>query len=241
MIMKQLVSLLIAVFILSQPVAGQDKGYNVTRILFNGLVLDASNFSPVSNTQITINRTFSSVSGNDGTFAFYVNRNDTVRFKSLGYKEVLLFISDTLTGREFNAGIYMNSDTMSIGEVIIVPRFSNLKSQIMNAGSNTPETFDNARYNVALSGYQGRNSQNKLGDPADNYAYLIQKQKVDAFERGGIPSDKILGLNPLLIIPAAYMFIKGLPAKPDPLKPQLTEHEITEIQKKYLESARRVK
>ena len=188
--------------------------------------MDATTLSPIANSQIMINRVFSSVSGNDGTFAFYVNRNDTVVFKSLGYKSTILYVSDTLTGREFIAGIYMNSDTLSIGEVVIIPRFTNLKSEILNARSKTPATLDNARYNVAISAYQGRNSQNKLGDPAYNYALLSQKQKINAFEKGGIPSDQILGINPLLLIPAAYLLLHGLPEKPAPLNSQLTDQEV---------------
>ena len=95
-------------------------------------------------------------------FAFYVNRNDTVVFKSLGYKESVLYISDTLEGTEFIAGIYMNSDTFSIGEVIIIPGYKNLKSEIMNSKSKIPANMDNARYNVAISAYQGKNSQSKI-------------------------------------------------------------------------------
>ncbi len=111
----------------------------------------------------------------------------------------------------------------------------------MNARSKTPTTFDNARYNVAVSAYQGRNSQSKLGDPATNYTHLSQKQKVDAYERGGIPSDKMVGLSPLLLIPAAYLLIHGLPEKPAPLKPQLSDQEVDQIQKKYLETMKQRK
>jgi hypothetical protein len=237
--MKRIFLMILSVFMILHSGFSQEKVNIDVRILFHGLVMDVSDLSPISNSQIFINRAFSSVSENDGTFAFYVNRNDTVVFKSLGYKSTILFVSDTLTGREFIAGIYMNSDTLSIGDVVIVPRLINLKSEILNARSKTPSTFDNARYNVAVSAYQGRNSQSKLGDPATNYAHLSQKQKVDAYERGGIPSDKMVGLSPLLLIPAAYLLIHGLPEKPAPLKPQLSEQEVNQIQKKYLETLKR--
>jgi hypothetical protein len=181
--MKRIFFVILSICIVIQSGLSQEKENAGIRILFYGLVMDASTLSPLANSQIIINRAFSSVSGNDGTFAFYVNRNDTVVFKSLGYKSTILYVSDTLTGREFNAGIYMNSDTLSIGEVVIVPRLTNLKSEILNARSKTPATMENARYNVAVSAYQGRNSQNRLGDPATNYELLRQKQKVDAYER----------------------------------------------------------
>ncbi|MCX6255973.1 MAG: hypothetical protein NTV31_16085 [Bacteroidia bacterium] len=239
--MKRILLFIFSFFIIIHSGFGQGKGNSAIRILFHGLVMDASSLSPIANSQIIINRTFSSVSGEDGTFAFYVNRNDTVVFKSLGYKSTILYVSDTLTGREFIAGIYMNSDTLSIGEVVIVPRFTNLKSEILNARSKTPPTMENARYNVAVSAYQGRISQNKLGDPITNYELIRQKQKVDAYERGGIPSDKMVGISPLLLIPAAYLLIHGLPEKPAPLKPQLTNQEVDQIQKKYLETLKQRK
>jgi hypothetical protein len=209
------------------------------RILFKGIVLDASTLLPISDSQILINKVFSSISGRDGTFAFYVNRADTVIFRRLGYKATMMFVSDTLKGREFNAGIYMNSDTLAIGEVVIVPRFSNLRSEILNAKSKTPETFSNAKYNVAVSAYQGRNSQGSLGRPSDNYALLRERQKVNAYERGGIPSDRIAGISPLLLIPAAYMLIKGVPEKPEPFRQELTNEEVDQINKKYLEILRK--
>ncbi|MBE3086004.1 MAG: hypothetical protein IMZ64_07285 [Bacteroidetes bacterium] len=239
--MKSIFFIILSICILNQAGFSQGKENAGIRILFHGLVMDANTLSPLANSQIMINRAFSSVSGNDGTFAFYVNRNDTVVFKSLGYKSTILFVSDTLTGREFIAGIYMNSDTLSIGEVVIVPRLINLKSEIMNAKTKTPATMENARYNVAVSAYQGRNSQNKLGDPASNYELLRQNQKVDAYERGGIPSDKMVGLSPLLLIPAAYLLLHGLPEKPAPLKPQLSDQEVDQIQKKYIETLKQRK
>jgi hypothetical protein len=233
--MKRIAFFLISVCIIVQSGFSQEKEKTGTGILFQGLVMDASTLMPVANSQIMINRNFTTISGNDGTFAFYVNHSDTVIFRSLGYKPAIMFISDTLSGSEFIAGIYMNSDTLSLGEVVIVPRITNLKSEILNAKSMTPSKMENAKYNVAISAYQGRNSRNSLGDPASNYEFLRQKQKIDAFERGGIPSDKIAGINPFLLLPAAYLLIHGFPEKPAPLKPQLTENEIDQIHIKYQE------
>jgi hypothetical protein len=239
--MKRILFLISSFIIIFSSVFCQEKGNQELRILFHGFVMDASTLLPIANSQIIINKAFTSVSGKDGTFALYVNRNDSVKFSSLGYKPTILYVSDTLTGREFIAGIYMTADTMSIGEVVIVPRITNLRYEILNANSKAPSTMDNARYNVAVSAYQGRNSQSTLGDPSTNYEFLRRKQTIDAYERGGIPSDKILGLSPLLLLPAAYLFIQGLPEKPSPLKPRLSDSDIDLIQKKYLEILRQKK
>jgi len=208
-------------------------------ILFRGLVQDATSLSPVPNSQIFINNDLVAVSNEEGSFVFYVSREDTVVFNSLGYKSFIFIVSDTLRGSEFNAGIFLHTDTVEIGEVIILPRRHDLRSEIMNAPPREHGIMDNARSNVAVSAYQGRNSQMQLGDPADNYAVLSQKQKVMAFERGGIPSDQIAGLNPFIVVPAAWLLIKGLPEKPSPMKSQLTPSEVDEIHRIYLERNRR--
>jgi hypothetical protein len=205
-------------------------------ILFNGIVMDAESSKPLPNARIIINRIRQSVSDSEGKFAFYVNRKDTVVFSMLGYKSAGFLVSDTLTGREFIAGIYLKSDTLSIAEVIIVPRYRNLKSIIMNPGSEPNIPLENAKYNLALSAYQSRVGQNKLGDPAINYEMIRRQQKEEAFSRGQITPGNMVGLNPFLLVPAAYLLIHGLPEKPSPVQPQLSTQEIDQIHRKYLET-----
>lgn len=217
----------------------QGNEQSVKKILFRGLVRDASTFLPINNSQITINGINSPIRANNGNFSFYVNKNDTVIFKSLGYKPTIFHVSDSLNGLDFISGVYLSSDTISIGEVIILPKTTNLKSDILNARSKTPAIYDNAKYNVAISAYQGKNSQGSLGSPSDNYAMLKQKQKVNAFEKGGIPSDRIVGFNPLLIAPVVYLLIKGVPEQPAPFRPELTAQEVDQIHRKYLETLRK--
>jgi hypothetical protein len=219
----------------------QVKDKTSLRILFRGIVLDAEELAPVPNTQIMINKIFSSVSVEDGSFTFYANRKDTVVFRSLGYKPETLSVSDTLKAVEFIVGIYLQKDTMSIGEVVIVPRNVNLKSEILNSPSKTPQTFENARYNVAVSAYQGKTSTGSLGTPGDNYAILNQKQKINSFERGGIPSENTVALNPFILIPAAYLLFKGIPEKPASYRPTLSGAEIEQVNNAYLEKLRKRK
>jgi hypothetical protein len=211
-----------------------------TRILFNGLVSDAITLTPLPNSQIFINSEFSSVSSSKGTFTFYVNRNDTVVFRRVGYKTTQFFISDTLTSNEFITGVYLFSDTISIGDVIIIPRLTNLRNKLMNSMPETTTEMENAKYNIAVSSYIGRNSTNKLGDPATNYELLRQKQRTESYERGSIlPSDRMIGLSPLMLIPAAYLLLHGLPDKPNPPVPQLTDKEVNQIHDIYLESLKK--
>jgi hypothetical protein len=205
-----------------------------SHVLFHGVVMDALTLTPVDNSQILINRTLRSVTGKSGKFSFYVNKKDTVVFTSMGYKPATMIISDTLSKNEFIAGIYLSNDTLEIPEVVILPRYTNIRSEILNAKSKVPSTMANARYNLALSAYQARNSQGRMDDPASNYAYLHQRQKIEAMEKGGIPSDQIAGINPLILIPGLYMLIHGMPEKPSPMRSEISSYEIDQINRAYL-------
>lgn len=207
-----------------------------SRIIFSGIIRDAETLTPLPNSQIRINRSFVTASDENGTFALRVNRRDTVVFTLLGYQPASFYVSDTLTGREFMAGIYMKTDTLSIGEVIIMPRMQNLKYDILKAPPAPSPEMENAKYNMAVSSYQGRIAISQLGDPASNYAVIHQKQLINASEKGTIPSDRIVGLSPFMLVGAAYLLINGLPEKPESFKPNLTKEELDQINNKYLET-----
>jgi hypothetical protein len=237
--MHRLLILILLQAALFNSLQSQDVKNQGARILFNGLVMDAQNEAPLANAQIFINKSFSSLSDDSGKFSFYVNKRDTVIFRLLGYKPSYFHVSDTLSGKEFVAGVYMHTDTISIDEVVIMPRLTNLKSEIFSPRSDASQLAENAYNNLAVSAYQARMSQNKLGDAAANYEVLRQRQKEDAYSKGQIPSDRIAGLSPLLLIPAAYMLIHGLPEKPSPMQSRLTDKEVSEIHRKYLETIKK--
>jgi hypothetical protein len=234
--MKQILLILSSIFLISFQGVSQLKQNPDQKILLRGLVMDATTLAPIPNSQIMINSSFSSLSKEDGSFSFYVNWYDTVMFRSLGYKPSLMHISDTLRGSEFITGVYMSTDTVSIDEVVIMPGYSNLKSEILNAKSKIPAGMENARYNVAISAYQGKTSQATLGSPIDNYNVISQRQKINAFEKGGIASEHIVGFNPLIFLPAAYLLLHGLPEPAPPMQPGLTDDEIKKIRMRYLET-----
>ncbi|MCX6333457.1 MAG: hypothetical protein NT092_04040, partial [Bacteroidia bacterium] len=84
--MKRKIFLLLVIATFSVPIFSQVKKAGEGMVLFHGLVLDAATESPLSHSQIFINRAFTSISDGEGKFAFYVNRNDTVIFMRLGYR-----------------------------------------------------------------------------------------------------------------------------------------------------------
>jgi hypothetical protein len=232
---RRIFLIILVILFFSEASPGQKGISGVEPILFRGVVLDASTRVGLGNSQILISKSKAVISSEDGTFSFYAYKNDTIIFRMLGYKPARLILSDTLSGKEFLTGVYLETDTLLIGEVIIVPRLHNLKAEMMNPSMNADSRLDNARSNISIASYQGRTSQPKMGDPSVNYEILRQKQKTEAFERGGIPSDHIAGLSPFLLIPAAYLLIRGVPEPPTPPKPQLSSKDLLELHNRYLE------
>jgi hypothetical protein len=237
--MKRQILLFLFAMLISLPGLPQVLKNTSEMILFHGLILDAGSEAPLPNSQIFINRVFASISDSEGKFAFYVNKKDTVIFRMLGYNSTTMMISDTLKGKEFLAGIFMNADTLTIPEVVILPRISSLKSDLLRPPADVSKEVENARYNLAVSAYQSRVNQGKLGDPAMNYEVIRQQLKADAYSKGQIPPDKIAGISPLLLIPAAYLLINGLPEKPVAVKPIVTDQETNLIKSRYMEILRK--
>lgn len=228
--------ILLVLLVTAAKVAGQVGNELDIKILFRGVVRDASTASPLFNTQVFVNNDFVTSTDSSGTFSFRIRRNDSILFRSLGYKPALYHLSDTLVTGEIMAGVYMTSDTISIGEVIIIPKRPGFRSEILNSPAQSTPERENAKYNLQLATYQGKVAQGKLGDPTSNYGVLRQQLSQEARERGQIPSSQMVGVSPFTIIPLAYMLLKGIPGKPVPLKANLTNEELNQIHKKYLES-----
>jgi hypothetical protein len=211
----------------SNGVSAQQVDHNKRPILFRGVVVDAFNQNPIEGVQYYSDRQASTDSR--GMFSFFAHIRDTVVFRHTGYRDVNFILSDTLRENEYTAGIFMNPDTLFISEVVILPHIGNLKAEIFSKPSTPDYANINAQNNLKLSAYQGIVGINKMGDPSTNYEILKQKQRIDAYEKGGIPSDRMVSLSPFTIIPFIYMLVKGTPEKPEPPTPNLTPKEIQEI------------
>jgi hypothetical protein len=229
--MKIKVSIMLFLILATLTGSGQTVNQNNDLILFHGIVMDADTQTSIPNPVYCINKDLSGSCGPDGKFSIYLTRRDTVIFTSLGYRPTTFFISDTLAGREYVAGVFMQTDTISIGEVIIIPRIGDLKTEVMLMKPEYNQELTNAKDNINISVYQGLNNKSLLGDPYTNYEILKQKQRIDAKEKGGIPSDRMIGISPLILIPAAYLLLNGMPEKPLPPAPRISNKELEKIRK----------
>jgi hypothetical protein len=55
------------------------------------------------------------------------------------------------------------------------------------------------------------------------------KHRIDASEKGGIPSDQMLVFSPFTLIPLVYVLAKGLPENPVPPAPYISPNELNRI------------
>ncbi|HEX2921731.1 MAG TPA: carboxypeptidase-like regulatory domain-containing protein [Bacteroidales bacterium] len=208
-------------------------------IQLQGNVMASESLSPLPDSRIVINRKIEAVTDAQGNFSLVVLTGDTVTFSRLGYKDTQMVINDSLKNTTYTSGIFMDSDTISIDEVIIVPSLDYVKADLMNPSLTTSREFENAKYNIAFSAYMGRNSAGSLGDPSLNYNLIHKKQTIDASEKGGIASSGMVSLNPLAIgLAAVYLIKNGLPEKPQPIKRTIPDYELELIKKEYLRRQR---
>ncbi len=199
-------------------------------VLLNGVVMDAETHIPITNAHFINSAGHSGITNEAGQFATLINSGDTIIFSVIGYSTMVYHVPDSLMAREYLAGIFLYTDTIAVGEVIINPRIGNLKAEILKYEPSTEESVVNARNNISVSVYQGLAGANELGDPLTNYELLRQQQKTQAYERGGIPSDRMVGFNPITFIPGLiYMMVNGLPEKYEPPAPRVTNIDLERL------------
>ena len=117
---------------------------------------------------------------------------------------------------------------------------SDLRTEFRNTDIEVPQEIINAQNNIEVATYQGLNSAAALGDPHNNYEMLRRKQVITAFEKGGIPSDKMLGLNVITVLPMAiYLLKNGLPERPEPPAPHVSDRELNKMVELYKKSLHR--
>ena len=205
-----------------QAASGQQTG----PVLFHGIVFDASTRQPLPDAHWKVSGRSAGAADSRGMFSLYAHRNDTVTFTCIGYRHFTMTIQDTLRAREYTAGIYLTGDTTMIPAVVVIPRLGNIRAEIMSERPTQNQEVINATNNLRMAVYQGLTNAPELGDPATNYELLRQKQRMEAYEKGQIPSSQMVGLSPFTLIPLIYMLAVGPPEDPEPPAPHISARDL---------------
>jgi len=153
-------------------------------------------FQPVQFAHIVIqNKNRGTISDLRGMFSFVVEPFDTVLFTAVGYKRVALVIPDTLTRYHLPVDIYMETDTIWIEEVIILPWKTYEEFREAFLALELPDNDLNRAYrNIALIKKQMYYPSDEP-DPEMNYQYLLKEQYNQLYTKGQMPYYSIF--NPL--------------------------------------------
>ncbi len=151
---------------------------------------------PIQFAHIVIqNKNRGTISDMHGMFSFVVEPHDTVSFTAVGLKRVALVIPDTLTRYHLSVDIYMETDTIWIEEVIILPWKTYEEFREAFLSLELPDNDMKRAYrNIALIKTQMLYPSEKP-DPEMNYQYMLKEQYNQLYTKGQIPYYSIF--NPL--------------------------------------------
>ena len=201
---------------------------------FSGVVMDSDSLKPIINVYYSLNGRLRGISDSGGRFSIYARIGDTLSFSHIGFRTKIFNVSDSLLLDSYLVGIFMTRDTIRLQEIVIFPRLRNLRQEMISVRKSGDLQNDIARQNLEIATYQGLKSAQDLTDPETQYNYQASKIKMDAIERGGIPSDKMVSVNVFTGVALIMSFL--LEDKSELLKPAKLPgtQEVEWIKKYYL-------
>lgn len=138
-----------------------------------------------------------------GIFSIISAPGDTVFFSAIGFKPTLLTIPLTTTGDHYTTDVIMVTDTIMIGEVLVLPwkTYSEFKRAVLENKPADP-LMENMAYNLAM--VQQQIWSDMRPTPGEAYRYTMQQMSDNLYTRGQMPANNLL--NPF----AWQKFVQGV-------------------------------
>ncbi len=126
-----------------------------------------------------------------GIFSIISIPGDTVFFSAIGYKSTLLTIPLTISGNHFITDVIMVTDTIMIGEVLVLPwkTYSEFKRAVIENKPVDP-LMENMEFNLALVEQQIWSDMRAT--PGEAYRYTMQQVADNLYTRGQMPANNLL-------------------------------------------------
>jgi hypothetical protein len=161
-------------------------------IQFSGLVVTGDSLKPVPFTTVMIRNTRrGTITDFYGFFSIAVRENDTLRFSSVGYKDVTYVVPDTLTQTRYSAIQIMTRDTIHLAETVIYPWPT--REQFRHAFIHTEipdDDYDRAMRNLARAEMKER-MQHFPMDGSMNFRHVTQQHADRLYYAGQAPPMRI--------------------------------------------------
>jgi hypothetical protein len=138
-----------------------------------------------------------------GIFSIISIPGDTIFFSAIGFKPTLLTVPGTAAGNHYITDVIMVTDTILIGEVIVLPwkTYSEFKRAVLENKPADP-LMENMEYNLAM--LQQQIWSNMSPTPGQAYRYTMQQMSDNLYTRGQMPANNLL--NPF----AWQKFVRGV-------------------------------
>jgi hypothetical protein len=222
-----------AMFILAILLVGGKADAQTIRtdsIFLTGAVMDQKNLTALPYAHYKVNRKMAGTANAFGRFSFWVNSGDTIHYSYVGYQDLNVVVSDSLTKDTYLFGVFMTKDTVALQEVLIVPRFGDFKEAFMNTKVNTPE-YVRAKNNVNSATYEALTKRPKKMDAKANTDMQINQFIVESQNQTMVPTERITGVSTERTLPE----VKRLKRKKKLIIPDnlITDDEIKTLQQMY--------
>jgi hypothetical protein len=206
------------------------------QILITGVVIDGDTEKGIENAQYFVRQGGGGVTDYQGFFSLFTLPGDTIEFRMVGYKPAFLAVDNNQNAKSFLAMVVMVTDTMEVGEIVILPQLPDLKTIATTPSVLDSKEYENARRNIAVSVFQGLTNEQQMVDARANYDVIRRKHTIDAYERGGIPSSQMVSLSPFMIVPALYLLMNGLPEEPEPPPARISNKDLERLRRAWREN-----
>lgn len=139
---------------------------------------------------LVLNNYKGTITDKDGKYSFVVQIHDTIMFSTVGYKRKTVIIPDTLKEPFYNLELVLETDTFTIGEVVIYPwkTYEEFKEAFLNL-KLPDDDIERARRNIAL--IKTQIIMDETPNARENYKNILEQQYRDTFNQGMYPTYSI--------------------------------------------------
>lgn len=192
---KTILSLIVGLCALILMISASDPenpGQQSRVIQFSGLVVTGDSLHAVPYTTVMLKNTNrGTITDFYGFFSIAVRENDTIRFSSVGFKDVFFIIPDTLSQARYSAIQIMTRDTIHLAETVIYPWPTREQFRQAFINADVPDDdYDRAMKNLALAEMRERMQQFPM-DGSMNFRHMNQQTANKLYYAGQAPPMRI--------------------------------------------------
>lgn len=177
---------------------GIDEENDTALVQFSGMILTdvGGQLEPVPYATIAVlNENRGTYSNYRGFFSVVVHKGDKVKFSSIGYKETVFVIPDTLKGSRYSVVQLLTSDTINLPETVIFPwpDRDHFKLEFL-AMDVSKDLEDRAKENLTEKKLEVIRKNTKM-DATENADYYLRQEAQSYYSIGQTPPMNIF--NPM--------------------------------------------